>query len=394
MSGRCRVGVVGFGVAGATAAYLLAKAGHQVSLFERAPAVGPVGAGILLQPSGQIVLERLGLLDRLKTVAEPIEELHAVTHTGRTIIRMPYGELGREYRAYGVHRGDLFTLLHEAVESQAVDIFLGHEITSRRETDQSAFLTDADGREHGPFHFVIAADGARSALRAASQQVRWSHDYRHAALWAIGQTNAVSRKLHQVVRGTHSLLGLLPMGGGRCSLFWGLRRDHKESLWDKGFAAWRASVIDLCPLADGIFDSVTSFEQTRFTTYQHAWLKQPHEGRTLFLGDAAHAMSPHLGQGLNFALVDAYCLGRLMESSDDCSSAFRVFQRMRRSQTRYYSLITLMLTPFFQSDGVIKGFGRDLALPIISRLPWVRGQMLLTMAGLKGGFLRGKITLD
>src|SRR5712691_10882773 len=64
MSGPYRVGIIGLGVAGATAAHLLAKAGHVVTLFERAQRVGPVGAGVLLQPSGQLVLKDLGLLER------------------------------------------------------------------------------------------------------------------------------------------------------------------------------------------------------------------------------------------------------------------------------------------------------------------------------------------
>ncbi len=87
-----RVGIVGYGVAGATSAYLLAKAGHVVTLFERSPKVGPVGAGVLLQPSGQLILSRISLLDEVIARAEPIEELHALTDRGRTLIRLPYAE--------------------------------------------------------------------------------------------------------------------------------------------------------------------------------------------------------------------------------------------------------------------------------------------------------------
>src|SRR5204863_331163 len=75
-----RIGVVGCGVAGAAAAFLLAEAGHDVTLFERAEEVGPVGAGVLLQPSGQMVLDRLGLLEIVTRCAEPIERLRAITH--------------------------------------------------------------------------------------------------------------------------------------------------------------------------------------------------------------------------------------------------------------------------------------------------------------------------
>ena len=79
---RYRVGVVGFGIAGAATAYLLARGGHSVTLLERASHVGPIGAGLLLQPAGQAVLRRMGLLDHVVADAAPIDELHAVHPDG------------------------------------------------------------------------------------------------------------------------------------------------------------------------------------------------------------------------------------------------------------------------------------------------------------------------
>src|SRR5215470_377462 len=107
MPRRFRVGVVGFGVAGATTAYLLARDGHAVTLIERAPVVEPIGAGVLLQCSGQEVLKHLGVLDSVLTHAAPIDELFARHANGRTLVRNVYGHYELGYRAYGVHRGVL-----------------------------------------------------------------------------------------------------------------------------------------------------------------------------------------------------------------------------------------------------------------------------------------------
>ena len=107
-----RVGVVGFGVAGAATAYLLARDGHTVTLLERAPRLGAYGAGILLQCSGQLVLEQLGLLAPVLARAAPVEELHARHAGGGTLIRTVYGDYAPGCRAYGVHRGVMFNVLH------------------------------------------------------------------------------------------------------------------------------------------------------------------------------------------------------------------------------------------------------------------------------------------
>ena len=114
MRERLRIGVVGCGIAGTAFALLARRAGHQVDLFERTGRIGPVGAGILLQPSGQDVLRRMRLLDAVTASAEVIDEIHAVTHRGNDLIRLQYAEGSPRTIAFGLHRGDLFTVLHRA----------------------------------------------------------------------------------------------------------------------------------------------------------------------------------------------------------------------------------------------------------------------------------------
>lgn len=393
MPRQYRIGVVGFGVAGATVSFLLAQQGHIVELFERAPQVGPVGAGILLQPSGQAILKRLGLLEQVAGLGEPIDELHALTHRGHTLIRMPYREIEPGCHALGVHRGDLFQVLHDQVKAQGVPVHLGHEIHSCRVAKGEVHLRDALGRTHGPFDFVLAADGSRSLLRGDSRLTKRAHEYAHGALWAIGQCRAVRGKLHQVTRGTQQLMGLLPMSKGRCSLFWSLRRVEHQQTLQVGFPAWKRQVLQLCPLAEELFDSLTDFTQVAFTTYQHVWMRRWHDAHVLFLGDAAHAMSPHLGQGVNLALLDAFCFTESLARAPDHRQAFRQHTANRARHVRYYAAVTALLTPFFQSGGFIKGMGRDMTLPWLPHVPWVRRQMLLTMAGLKCGFLGGRLSI-
>src|SRR5262245_39696585 len=161
------IGVVGLGVAGATAAYLLAGDGHHVTLMERAPDPRPVGAGVLLQRSGQEVLRRLGLLDEIIAHAAPIDELFARHDDGRPLIRNRYADYEPGCQAYGVHRGVLFQSLYRLVRARPVDVRVGCDVIARDVRPDGVFLRDAHGTGHGPFDFVLAADGSRSRLREA-----------------------------------------------------------------------------------------------------------------------------------------------------------------------------------------------------------------------------------
>lgn len=393
MDRQYRIGVVGFGVAGATVSTLLTRAGHEVTLFEQAPQVGPVGAGILLQPSGQAVLRMLGLLDRVAASGEVIERLRAFNHHGVRLVDMPYELLGPGVCAYGLHRGDLFEVLHEQVRSEKIEVHLGKEMRAVHQDGTVVTLADANGRPYGPFDFVLGCDGARSKLRRSSPLSQGTYEYGYGALWLIGRCTAVERRLHQVVRGTTQLLGLLPMGGGRCSLFWLLHRRDRDQVLRGSVANWKDQVLRLCPLAEEMFDGLTDFQRVLYTSYQHTWLPRGHDDNVLFLGDAGHAMSPHLGQGVNLALIDALVFVDALSKTRNHREAFRTFRRRRAAHLRFYRWLSFGLTPFFQGGGPLLGWGRDLALPLFPYIPWIKRQMALTMAGLKSGFLFGEVKI-
>ncbi len=376
-----QIGIVGGGIAGTAAAVHLARAGQRVTLFERAPVLGPVGAGILLQPSGQEALATLGLLDAVIAKSEPIAELLAEQVSGRRMIRLPYRAADPAWTGYGVARGLLFTTLLDACRAAGVRIVPDVAIAGYETKQDAAFLLDRDGGRRGPFDFVLGADGSRSALRHAAGLDGGSHEYEFGALWAMGSCAAVSGHLYQVVRGTKVLIGILPLGIGRASLFWGDRKEGIEAIRKGSFAAFRDKVLALAPKAEQIFEEFRSFDQAAFTTYVHVACPRWSAKRLLLIGDAAHAMSPHLGQGANLALADAETFARLLAATDNFSQTCTRFETERRPPVLYLSRLSRFLTPFFQSGSRILGLGRDVALPILTAIPPIRKLMARTLAG-------------
>lgn len=162
MTERLRIAVIGYGTAGQAVAILLTRDGHEVEIFERVPAPGPVGAGFLLQPSGLQVLWQMGLLDAVRAHAAPVHRLYGDTPCERAVMDMRYGGLDARLHGFGMQRGALFSLLDDARGG----LGLLHAGTAITEVDAvHGRLRDSEGRAHGPFDLVVAADGAASTLR-------------------------------------------------------------------------------------------------------------------------------------------------------------------------------------------------------------------------------------
>ena len=107
-------------------------------------------------------------------------------------------------------------------------------------------------------------------------------------------------------------------------------------------------------------------------------MKRFHQGNVAFLGDAAHAMSPQLGQGANLALLDAAALADALRAGEGLAG----YTRRRRAHIRLYAFASRWMTPFFQSGRDRLAAPRDALMGPAARLPWIGRQMVRTMAGL------------
>ena len=114
------------------------------------------------------------------------------------------------------------------------------------------------------------------------------------------------------------------------------------------------------------------------------------EGRVGVIGDAAHAMSPQLGQGANMALLDAWALSHSIQASRqgeslDWSKLWQTYHQHRKSSTQFYQFLSRLLTPLYQSDHWWTGGLRDLSFGWMYQIPYFRKEMALTVSGLKSG---------
>jgi len=386
-----KIAIIGCGTAGPAAAILLKRQGHDITVFERAPECRAVGAGFLLQPSGMGVLREIGILDGILAHAARVECLHVLDATGKTLLNLHYRELGEGMFGAGLHRPVLLHHLIREMAAAGVDLRWGHEISGIRRENSGWRLTVADGREIGGYDFIILADGARSKLRQQIRSGGVDRGYPWGAHWFIGENHGVfpENELYQVVDGTRKLGGFLATGrdldGGEplVSLFWSIRLADDAAWRQRPLDEWKSEILGLCPKASRLLDQIKDWDQVLTARYGDVRMCRWHDEGIVVLGDAGHAMSPQLGQGVNLALADAACLARCM-ARHPLEKALRRYQRRRWAALRYYQLATRWLTPWFQSEYEWLSPIRRMFFAIAGRIPIARRMMTRTMAGLIG----------
>lgn len=393
MTRRLRVAVVGYGSGGQALALALARDGHDVEVFERVPAPGPVGAGFLLQPTGLQALWRLGLLDDACALGAPVARLYGETPEGRGVMDMRYADLDPRLTGLGMQRGALFALLHAAISRESgIRLHAGCAIA---ELDcDGGRLRDAQGRWHGPFDVLAVADGSASTLRGAVTGMRIDKPYPWGALWCLLPEGdwPWRDELRQRYRRARQMAGMLPVGrmpgetARKLSFFWSLPVAGFDAWRDAGREVWLRVLEALWPQAHGQLGDAFDVGVLARAAYRDAIPQRWWRGRAVLLGDAAHAMSPQLGQGVNMALVDALALAARLREAASTEAAFDAYQRERRAHLAAYHRYSRWLTPLFQSERDRVAALRDLAFLPAGRLPLARGHMLRVLTGVQHGW--------
>lgn len=392
------IAIVGYGTAGQAAAVLLAADGHVPEVFERVPWPGPVGAGFLLQPTGLAVLWRMGLLDTVLGHGRRIGRLYGRTAAGRAVMDMRYRELDPRLFGLGLQRGALFSILDSAWQG-ARALHAGCAIAAI--DCERGLLTDQQGRRHGPYDLVVVADGAASALRGQLGPARLDRPFPWGARWCLVDQGgwAWPGELQQRYVSARRMAGMLPVGTRPgdarplMSFFWSEPVSALDSAaCDEG--AWRRDLAAVWPEAADCLAPVPVPAGLAVARYRDTVPRDWHRGRAVLIGDAAHAMSPQLGQGVNMALLDALALRDHLRAPVEVplSACLARYARQRRGHLGIYHFWSRWLTPLFQSERDRLAAVRDRLMHPLSRLPGGRGQMLRVLTGTRRGWF-GRLPL-
>ncbi|HWV44300.1 FAD-dependent monooxygenase [Pseudorhodoplanes sp.] len=337
--------IVGAGLGGLAAASCLLKAGYDVEVYEQAPALGEVGAGIQMSANPMHVLRHLGLeSDILRLGVQPGAYVFRLHDTGEVIQEFSLAEEHR--RQHGapyvqLHRADLHDLLATAAYKLKPDlIHLNRRATGFTETDRSVTLHFADGSS-AEGDILVGADGLKSTI--ARQIVgEVPATYTGDAAWRI--TVPIERLpkpfLPQVMSvfmgpGGHAVCYYLR--GGALLNFVGIIETElaSEESWTQKFP-WELLKKDYegwHPAIQTIIDAADRDQCYRWSLHNRLPVRNWSTKRATLLGDSAHATLPYLAQGAAMAIEDGAVLARALRQAPSIAEGLDLYQRNRVDRT-------------------------------------------------------------
>lgn len=335
-----RVAIVGAGIGGLTAAIALRANGVDATVYEQASELKALGAGVSIATNGSRILTRLGLGDELSAIAGTFSHYVFRTWAGEPIAGEPSTlSFGDPTRTWFLHRGEFQAALCAALPTDAVR--LGHRVVGAAERHDGIDVRFADGGT-AAVDLVIAADGIHSRLQgmvgAAAQPVSEGVMAYRGLIPAERVSGIVDVNASSMWLGPNRSFLAYPVSAGallNVVAFTPTNLDVAESWTAPGdvrelaaaYAGWEPSV-------EGIVDAM---DQTfRWGIYDREPLPRWAAGRVVLLGDSAHAVTPHLGQGANQAIEDAMTLAVLLRDcgSADLGSRLRSYEDLRLDRTR------------------------------------------------------------
>src|SRR5262245_5908568 len=354
MQRKPRVAVIGAGIGGIAAAGALRKLGIEAMVYERAPDLGEVGAGVQIGPNGVKVLRALGLEPTLQGLAtEPTEIVSVAWDTAGQRFRQPLKAIAtKQFGAPYItaHRADLHRLLRETLPDGMVT--LNARCTGVSSSDNQAVATFADGSQIEA-DLVVGADGIRSVVREClfgaaparfTEQIGWrailpielvptrvgpDKSVRIERTEYVGWIGPAGHVICYPIRGGN----LYNMFVGRVSSEWAEESwtapSNKEEMLT-AFAGWNDALLGMLGNVEHVF---------KWGIYDRDPLTQWTRGRVTLLGDAAHPMMPTLAQGASITLEDAYTFARnVARYASDPVAALKAYESERIDRARRVQL--------------------------------------------------------
>lgn len=369
-----RVAVIGAGIGGLSTAVGLQRAGAHVTVLERSDRLRPGGSGLSIFGNGRAALNALGLaheFDALTSETAGLLRGGMRTPNGAWLKTFP-ADAVRDVRV--IHREDLHDLLSSQLEPGA--LHLGTNVSALSITGEVGGRTANGAAFNETFDLVVGADGLRSTVRTLwpkNPGIRYSG---YGAWRGITSHPIDLRGDAGETWGRHQRFGIAPLPDGR--VYWfavdsrpaeatgasGAKTRGAQCEVLERFGSWHAPIPELVHATDPAVIHWLPIHELGATLPSFRY------GRAALVGDAAHAMTPNLGQGGNQVLEDAATLTVLLQElarqdsprPSDIDASLAEYDRLRRARTQRIARQSRLIGDAANLQGQGTSAMRDFAL--------------------------------
>ncbi|MGF6693871.1 FAD-dependent oxidoreductase [Metapseudomonas resinovorans] len=340
MSDISKVLIVGGGIGGLCAAIALCRQGVSVDLVEIKSEWTVYGVGIIQQSNVVREMARLGVLDRYLDAAYAFEDVGIYDLQGNALARIPGQRLaGPEYPAnVGISR----LALHQVLSGTAIDlgaqVRLGLSVERLEQDADGVDVTFTDGSA-GRYDLVVGADGVYSKIRGMLFGDTYTPRFTGQAVWRYNFPRHPSIDHLASYVGSEGNAGLVPLADDLMYMFstshepgnpWHEPKDFAELMRDR--------IQHIGGLVGELREQITDSSQVVYKPMEVVFVDEPwFKGRVLLIGDAAHATTPHLGQGAGMAIEDALVLSLELAGEGSLQERLNRFMARRFERCKYIS---------------------------------------------------------
>ena len=330
-----KIAIVGAGYGGAAAAKALSLLGADVSVYEQASQMREVGAGIGLRPATMHRFSQWGIFDTIANVSSPSDYFEILTATGEPIMKDTWPEFGEQSQTHLIHRGDFIDALLSVLPQGMVH--LGHKLETIEDKGSRSVLTFTNGKTVEA-DLVVGADGIKSVVReqlfsGKGPVFSGEHAYR-AVISADDAHGMVMDDNLRMYMGRGTKVYLLPLRH-RNQMSFDITALCPDSTW-----APTITKDDLVATVEGFDERIVNIARgldmdtvNIRAVYDIDPVDTWHTDSVVLMGDAAHSMLHHQGQGANSAIEDAGALADALAEAGTVKDALALFQATRKPVT-------------------------------------------------------------
>jgi 2-polyprenyl-6-methoxyphenol hydroxylase-like FAD-dependent oxidoreductase len=313
---------IGGGIGGLTAAIALSQRGFAVTVIEKDPAWSVYGVGIIQQGNVLRAAHALGILDQYVHAGVGFDAVEVFAPDGTRLARVPAHRLLAGYPAnLGIGRRALQQVLGDSAKVAGAEVRLGVTVSALQDRGEKVEVRFSDGTT-GTFDLVIGADGVHSQIRTTVFPEAPVPAFVGQSVWRYNLPRLPGLDALHVYNGPTGV-GLVPISETLMYMYVTTPEPGNPRYPHAGLAAtMRNKVAHCAPAIRTLAEQITDDDAVVYRPLEALLVETPwYRGRTVLLGDAVHATTPHLGQGAGMAIEDSLVLAEELVRHEDIAAA-------------------------------------------------------------------------